>query len=302
MSPSRSGPSLLGPAAAGIAVIVILSLIGWYWALVPISEGHAGVDLDRGAATGEVHEPGWNYHNPLTHDYEEIETRPTTVNMRGDDSIYVITRDGQDVYVDITIRYEVTDPVQFYEVAKSHQQAVNRFIEPALQSALRDEASVLPTSDLVNADSEAEQQPGIITKEGRTLIEDAATDAVQNSINGTGLTVHAVEVRNVELNEEFSSQLEEIAIEEANAEEKIISARADAEAERERAAGIADANNEIDESLTDAVLMDKYLDSIDEGDTVILATGEDGTPIILDPEDGEPVADAPTNNSTNSSD
>ena len=281
-----AGPAL-GAVTIGIVALAILALIGWYWMLVPISEGHVGVHTDRGAATGETFDPGWNYHNPITQGYEEIETRPVTTNMVGDDNIYVITRDGQDVWVDVTVRYSVEDPVTFFEEARSHDQAIDRFVDPTVRSDLRAAASNLPTSDMVSADGIDEDEPGIITREGREVLEETALDALQENLGGTGMAVHSVDVRNVRLNEQFSTELEAIAIEEAEREQEIIRAQADADAERERAAGIADANREIDDSLTDEVLMDKYLDAIDEADTVILATDDEGTPIILDTDSGD---------------
>ena len=270
--------------AAGLAILAVLALIGWWWMLVPISQGHVGVHTDRGAATGETFEPGWNYHNPVTQGYEVIETRPVTVNMIGDSNIYVITSDGQDVWVDVTVRYSVDDPVTFFEEARSHSQAVDRFVDPAVRSEMRSQAADLPTSDMVAASDDADRNPGIITREGRTLLEDTAMDALQESLDGTGITVHSVDVRNVELNEQFSAELEAIAIEEAEREQKIIAAQAEADAERERAEGIADANERIHDSLTDEVLVDKYIDAIDESDTVIVATDGDGVPIIIDVE------------------
>lgn len=282
-----SAAPIAGALTAGLVVVILIALIGWYWALVPISEGHVGVHTDRGAATGETFEPGWNYHNPITQGYEEIETRPVTTNMVGENNIYVITRDGQDVWVDVTVRYSVTDPVTFFEEARTHEQAIDRFVDPTVRSDLRAAASDLPTSDMVTAEGVDDDEPGIITRDGRELLEDTALEALQENLDGTGISVHSVDVRNVELNEQFSTELEAIAIEEAEREQEIIRAQADADAERERAAGIADANREIDDSLTDEVLMDKYIDAIDEADTVILATDGDGVPIIIDGGDVE---------------
>lgn len=264
-------------AVVGLVIVIGVASAAW----VGVDEGHVGVEKERGAATGEALEPGWHFINPLTHSIEDIETRPNTVSYNGEESIYVITQDGQDVWVDVTVRYRI-EPEQaptFYSEYRSHGQARDRVIEPTVRSDMRDQASNIGARE-------------IITQDGRQALEGAVDTALRENFNGTGMTVEAVQVRGVELNEEFSTQLEQVEIENTEAERKLIEAEADAEAEIQRAEGDAQAEVERaqgdaeaaairDEELTDKVLMDKYLDSIDESDTVVLATGDNGTPVIL---------------------
>lgn len=261
----------IGVGVLGLFGIIVLAVI---FGFVTVPEGHVGVQTEKGAATGEIYEPGWHVQNPATQGYAEIETRPRTMTMHEDDAIYVITQDGQDVWVDVTIRYHVDEPVTFFKEYKHHPQAQSRLIEPTLRSDLRDEGSTLGARE-------------IITKEGRESLEVTAKESLQENFDGSGLTLEAVQVRGVELNEEFSSQLEQIEIENAEHDRKLIEAEADAEAEITRAEGQAEANRKLDKSLTDEVLMDKYIERIDESDTVIVATNDQGVPIMLDQSENE---------------
>lgn len=259
--------------AAGVLVLAIVLILALISAWVTVPEGYAGVKTEKGAASGDVYEPGWSLQMPATEGYEEIETRPKTVTYNGDDAIYVLTEDGQDTWVDVTVRYTVDadDAPQFYEVAKSHQQAQNRFIEPDVRSDVRDEGSAMTAR-------------GIITKEGRQQLEAAAMEAVQNSVEGTGMTVESVAIRNVELNDKFSAELEQIEIENAQAEQRVIEAEGKAEAEITEANGTAEAYQIRGESLdeNEIVLNEKYIESIDRGDQIVLGTNDEGTPVILD--------------------
>lgn len=262
-------------AAVGMAAILIVAGIGLVGAWVTVPEGYVGVQTERQASTGEVYEPGWHMQLPIVQGYEEIETRDRTVTYSGDDSIQIITEDGQDVFVDVTVRYSVApdDAPTFFEVANDHSQAQDRFIEPNVRSDVRDEGSDMSARD-------------VITKDGRLQLEEAAVEALQENFDGTGMTVEAVAVRSVQPNAEFSEELEQIEIENAKADQRLIEAEAEADAEIARAEGDASAAEIRDEQLTDDVLMDKWLDSIDDNDKIIVTDGS-GEDIIIDTETGE---------------
>lgn len=246
--------------AIALCVVVVASIIGAVIAVEGVDEGHVKVHKNKGGATGDVFTPGnWYIVNPVTESTQTVEVRPRTVDMRGDNSVYVITQDGQDVWVDLTIRYSVEQDqaVQFYKEYNTHKQATNRLITPTVRSDVRDEASNMSARE-------------VITKDGRQSLEDTATEALQDNFEGTGMTLEAVQVRGIELNEKFATSLEEVEIERTNAERKQIEAQADRDAFQTR-----------NEGLTNEILMEMYIQSIDEGDTVVLATGDDGTPVIM---------------------
>lgn len=247
----------------GVAIVVVLSLVTAVAAFEGVDEGHVKVEKKHGAATGEVFTPGWYWIDPIRKSTVEIETRPRTVDMREDSSIFVITEDGQDVWVDVTIRYRVEpeDADAFYKEYNTHNQAVNRLIEPTVRSDVRDEASNMSARR-------------VITKDGRQRLERTAQTALEDNFEGSGLTLEAVQVRGIELNDEFATALENVEIENTKAEQKQIRAEADRRAFQER-----------QEGLTNEILMEMYIESIDEGDTVVLATGDDGTPVIMDMEE-----------------
>lgn len=251
---------------------------GLLMGFVTIGEGYVGVQTEKGAVTGEVYEPGWTVQNPVTQSYEEIETRPVTINMEDEEDISVITEDGQDVFIEATVRYEVSDPVEMFSEYKNHDQAQHRLIEPTVRSEMRHEASNISARD-------------IITRDGRTDLEDAALQSLRSESSG-GIDIQSVQVRNVELNEEFSNELEQVEVENARAEQRVIEAEGEAEAERVRAEGDRDAMEIRNEELTPEILALEQIEAYDDG-TVYVTDGD--TPVIMDSESNNGNALEPEN-------
>ena len=290
MSSNRDSGSVLGAILVVIiaALVVLAFLYGvyWVWSLQTVGEGEVGVVTERGHATGEIYEPGWHHHFPITHTTHTIDTRPQTIDMEGENAIYVITHDGQDVWVDVTVRYRVdsTEAVTFFSEYKSHGQAKERLIYPTVRSDMRDEASDITARD-------------IITQEGRLALEGAVEAALTENAQGSGVVIEAVQIRGVDLNDEFSTQLEQVEIEQVEQERKlieaettrqaeIIEAEGAAEAEIIEAEGRAEAMETIDDQLTDGILALEQIDAYDGG-TVFVIPADGDTPVILDTGDDD---------------
>jgi len=266
-----------GIVASGIVVVIgiiaIVGLTGLVMAWSPVDEGNVGVVTQWGDATGEVLQPGSNYIQPVRQKSNEITTRPQTVDMQGNDEVFIITKDGQDVWVSLTVRYSVNkdEAVTFFRQYKNIDQVVNRLIIPTVTSNVRNEASDLTTRE-------------VITREGRLALEATAEDSLRENFDGSGLQLEAVQVREVRLNDEFASKLEAVEIERTERERALIEANTTAEEEVIVAEGQAEANRVLSESLDDAVLTEQYINAIKDNDKVIIAGGgEDGQPIIIDP-------------------
>lgn len=248
--------------AIGLAIglIFVIGLVAVFMGFVTIDEGSVGVEKDRGAVTGTVYQPGWNVINPITQSVVEVETRPQVRTMNGDEAITLITGDGQDMTMDMTVRYRVEpeNADQFHSEYQNHDTAIERVIDPTVRSNAREEASGLAARE-------------IITREGRNTLEESVEESLNENVEGTGITIEAVQLRRVQPNQEFSAALENVEIENTKAEQRVIEAES-----------IAEANEIRDRSLTQEVLMEQYLEAIDDSDKVVLATGDDGTPVILD--------------------
>lgn len=258
-------------AAIGVLVALVVGVGVLAMAVAPVDEGEVGVVTHWGEATGEIHDPGMNYHlpNPVAQSHQTIETRPVAVDMDGEDDIFVITQDGQDVWVELTVRYRVDDPQTFFTEYRNHDQAQERLIDPTVRSNARDEASDLSARE-------------IITRDGRLSLEGEIENALRENSQGSGVSIEAVQVRSVTLNDEFATTLEEVEIEETRAEQRLVEAEGIAEAEVAEAEGYAEAMEKRDAALTEAILQFEQIQAYDDG-TVYVTDGNQQ--IILDESD-----------------
>lgn len=254
------------PIIAGLVLIaLVFGAVFGLMAMERVDTGEERVLKVHGETTGEVFQPGLNWKTPIIESVETIDVRPQTYSLTGsewdgdtdsEDSIRIITQDGQEVDVDVTVRYRVTDSVKFHEEYNNHVQATDRLIRPTVQSVIRDEGSDMSVRET-------------ITRDGRTNLEEKAYETLNSQSQGSGVEIEAVQVRDVTPNPEFQASLERIEIANAYAEEEIIKAEADAEAFNIR-----------DQELTDEILIEMWIEALDETDTIYVPAS-DGTPDLI---------------------
>jgi regulator of protease activity HflC (stomatin/prohibitin superfamily) len=228
--------------AVVLSVVLISSLVGAVVAFEGVNEGNVKVVKDKGAVTGQYLEPGWHFITPFVQGTKSIETRPQTYTMSSsggegerasrDDSVRVLTSDGLAVDIDVTVRYRVTPAMAplFHEEYRDLATAQERIIRPTVRSELRTEGGNTDVTE-------------IYTGEGQTRLKLAVQRALDVEFEGSGLTLQAVQIRNVRLPVEYAASIEqkkvreqkiqeaqyEIQVAEKNKERDIIEAEAEAE-------------------------------------------------------------------------
>lgn len=286
--------ALAKAGTTGIALLLVLALVTGALAYRQVPEGHAGVEKDWGAVSGDVADPGAHWKVPVMTTIQAVETRPRTYTMsqttgEGDksraDAITVKTVNGSSVDVDVTVRYRInaSEADTFVKDWNNERQMEQRLIRPTIRTVLRDEASSLQTTG----------QDAIYTQAGRAALEEAALEALEQDFEDEPIVLEAVQIRNIDLpssidkaldrKEEAKQQVEvereKVKQEEARAEQKIVQAQADAEAIEIR--GEALRENRV-------VLQQRLIEAYGEG-TVFVTDGD--TPVIMD---------APNTTATNS--
>lgn len=254
----------------GGAIVILLVVASFIYVISvdTVDEGDRAVVTEWGSATGEVFEPGLNNHlpQPVGKSSDAIPVTPQTF----DTIVELRTEDGQDVLVDVNVRYRVKEDsvVSFYEYFPDGiNQWEERIGEPTITSSVIDEGSDLSARD-------------VITRDGRLQLQDEANNALINATQY--VRIEATQVREIELDPTFSEELEQIEIEEARAEQRIIEQEAESEARLIEAEAEAEADQLRDEELTEAVLIDRYIDSINENDKIVVGEGDGGVPFIVD--------------------
>lgn len=274
------------PIALGIGVVLTLFL--GVLAVHQVDEGYVGVEKKWGEVTGTTFDPGMHFTRPFAVSVQTVETRPRTYTMadtqdEGDepgrqDAVVVQTINGTTVRVDVTVRYRVnaSEADQFVSEWNDVGQAEQRLIRPAVRSQLRDEAAAIPTSE-------------IYTSEGRQRLAQAAREALVTEFSGEAMILEAVQVREVNLPDDYDRALneKEIAKQRVEAEEnRLEQDRIKAEQRRVQAQAQADVVEIRGEALREnpIVLRARYIQALDNGNVFVVP--QDGsTPIIMDASD-----------------
>jgi regulator of protease activity HflC (stomatin/prohibitin superfamily) len=299
--PPDIGPSTIRRylTIGAVVLLVVAAPLAGLFAWSPVEEGNVKVVKKWGATTGTTFEPGPHFINPVAQSTTSLSVRPQSYTMsstqnegerQGDDAIRVLTEDGLRVDIDVTVRYRIdqSEAVAFYKDYRTLATAEERLIRPSIRSVLRTEAGRLPVTE-------------IYTGEGQTRLKQAAERELGNDFAEAGLILEAVQVRNVELPSEYARAVEQKEITEQRRQQKQSELEVEElEAQRKRieAQGEAEANRIVSQSLDRRVLAQKYLDTLDETDTVYIPVGEGGYPQFVQDIDADSRPATPTRNVT----
>jgi regulator of protease activity HflC (stomatin/prohibitin superfamily) len=266
----------------GVLLLLLVAVLGY----VQVGSGYVGVQKSWGAVTGTTLQPGAHFVVPVKDSVQPVEIRPRTYSMvdtqgegnraRQRDAVVVQTVNGTTVRVDVTIRYRVQEDqsAEFVRQFNTVGQAEERLIRPTVRSRLRDEAAALPTTG----------NDAIYTRSGREELAKAARGALQEEFSDEALVLEAVQVREVNL----PDSVDQVLNEKVQAQQQIEVERNRVEAEQQRkrqevirAEAEAESNRVIAESLTQEVLTNRYINSLDESDTIYVPVGTNGLPTYL---------------------
>ena len=264
---------------SGIAVIVIsvFVILGLLLSSVTVGTGDRGVVEKWGAATGEQFTPGFHFINPVSQSVETFSVRPQTITFAGSqntgnnqgpgtDVITAPSANGTIVSTEVTVRYRIPEDqvVDFYREWKSIEKLKRDLIIPTVRGSVRDESSTISTTE-------------IYKQSGRIRLSETTTERLRDQLEDEPVILETVTIRDVELPQGYQQSIEQKDAK----QQQIESARAEAERKRIEAQGEADANDIKDRSLTRSILIDKFIQSLDETDTVYVPTGDDGLPTYL---------------------
>lgn len=258
---------------------VILVIVAW----TPVPPGEAAVIETQDRITGEL-QPGWHVLNPVTQDAVYYSTRPRIYVQSGtigegeqadtNDAIEAKTVDGNVVFVDVAIRYRITD-VQTFHLEwgdwSGQDTRYGKFENEKLRSPVRDDVrDIVGTIDSEN----------VYTGEGQQEIEERLAETVRGELAmGSGAELIEVDIRNVRFSDDYQNQLEakavarqEIQVQRANAEAEAESIRIQAEAE-------AEADRTRSAAIDDKIIAIRQIEAYEDANVVYVPIGEDGLPI-----------------------
>lgn len=275
-----------GAAAGAVPVIILLIVLGAMssTAVYVVDTGHVAVERTLGTIDLEEVGPGLNFKLPfITTAYEfsakEIALDLNDLRPKAADNLSL-----QDL--DVTI---------YYQAAPS---AIAELYVKYADSARRGETAWLPAFELVRREArgaiyeEVSKVDSLLLHRQRDALQTNIETRLQNRLSSKdqGLIISRVVVRALNTDPSIEASIREAVANQKKLEAKQISveiAKKDAEIEIERARGIAEANNIINQSLTPQYLQHEINEALkgfaaNDGQVVVIPANMQALDLILD--------------------
>ena len=246
-----------------------------------IDAGEVGVQKIFGKVEDRVLESGLNFVNPVVEvEHVNVKTQNYTMSgvhdegkQKGDDAIRVLSSDGLELIIDLTILYRVNKadaPKIIREIGPNYEDAI---VRPITRTKIRDNSVYYTAVDMYSAKREEFQS---------RIFKD-----IESNLKTRGLFLEQLLVRNVALPTSVKQSIESKINAEQDAEKmQYVLQKEKQEAERKRveAQGIADYQKILSTGLSDKQLQYEQIKAQKEIATspntkVIIMSGK--TPVIL---------------------
>jgi regulator of protease activity HflC (stomatin/prohibitin superfamily) len=265
---------------AGIIVMLIGISISCF---IQIGAGQVGVKKLFGKVQTDVLESGLHFINPL-YEVEKLDVKTQNYTMSGihdegtksgDDAIRVLTADGLEVTIDLTVLYRLIPVDAPRLVRETGVDYEYKIVRPIARTRIRDNAVYYEAVALYS------------TK--RDEFQNRIFRGIENDFKKRGLLLENLLVRNITLPAAVKSTIEQKIQAEQEAQKMqfvLQKERQEADRKRVEAQGIADYQHIISASLTDKQLQYEQIKAYKEmalsQNAKIIITGKGNTPVILD--------------------
>jgi regulator of protease activity HflC (stomatin/prohibitin superfamily) len=263
--------------AAGLIFLLLII----FASVKQVEPGMVGVKKLFGKVSNNILESGLNVINPLVKVVMfDIRTENYTMSgvhdegtVRGDDAIRVLSADGLEVIIDLTVLYKVIPseaPRVLREVGTDYR---NVLVRPICRTGIRNNAVYYDAVSLYS------------TK--RDEFQNRIFLAIESNFKERGLMLEQLLVRNITLPESVKAAIESKINAEQEAQKMTFvlqKERQEAERKRVEAQGIADYQKILSSGLSDRLLQYEMIKAITNSPNakLILMTNGKGLPMMVD--------------------
>ena len=264
----------------GLAFVVIGVLLT---SIVQINPGEIGIKILFGNIQQDVLPSGLHLVNPLLEIQKvDVKTQNYTMsgvldegNKAGDDAIRVLTSDGLEVIIDLTVLYKVvaSDAPKLYRETGSDFK--DKIVRPITRTKIRDNAVYYQAVDLFGNKRDEFQQK--------------IYASIESDFKKRGLILEQLLVRNITLPNSVKAAIESKINAEQDAKKMefvLQKERQEAERNRVEAQGISDYQRIINTGLTSQQLQYEQIKAMKElslsTNAKVIVMGKGSNPIILD--------------------
>lgn len=263
---------------------VLLMLMGVLIAsIIQIEAGQVGVKTLFGKVQNDVLKSGLHFINPMMQVTRlDIKTQNYTMSgmqdegvQTGDDAIRVLTSDGLEVTIDLTVLFRLIDSDAPMLVRETGVNYVDKIVRPLTRTKIRDNSVYYDAISLYSSK--------------RDEFQNRIFKSIEDDFKKRGLYLEQLLVRNITLPQSVKATIEgKINAEQEAQKMQFVLQKEKQEAERKRveAQGIADYQRIINQGLTDQQLQYEQIKAMKEialsQNAKIVVMGKGNTPLILD--------------------
>ena len=284
---SRTNPAFQRYAKTVEGIGILIAVLGFVAAgTVQIDAGEVGVQKLFGKIQDNVLNSGLHLINPLV-DVQHLDVRTQNYTMSGtnnegnkvgDDAIRVLSADGLEVTIDLSVLYHVVPSEAPKLIRETGIDYEDKIVRPITRTRIRDNAVYYDAVALFSTKRDEFQQRIFAT--------------IERDFKSRGLILENLLVRNITLPASVKSSIEQKINAEQDAQKmQFVLQKEQQEAQRKRveAQGIADYQRIISESLTDKQLqyerIKAQLEIAKSPNSKVIIMGSGNTPVILDAKD-----------------
>lgn len=263
---------------------IILIVVGVLTkSIVQINAGQIGVKTLFGKVQNDVLGSGLHFINPLMEVLSlDIKTQNYTMsgvqdegNKSGDDAIRVLTADGLEVTIDLTVLYKLLPSEAPKLVRETGEDYKDKIVRPLTRTKIRDNSVYYDAVALYSSKRDEFQQ--------------RIFKSIEDDFKKRGLILEQLLVRNITLPQSVKATIEQKINAEQDAQKMefvLLKEKQEAERKRVEAQGIADYQRIINIGLTNQQLqyeqIKAYLELAKSPNSKVIIMGKGNAPVILD--------------------
>ena len=251
--------------------------------IVQVNPGEIGIKVLFGSIQNEVLGSGLHLVNPLLQIKKlDVKTQNYTMSgindegqKAGDDAIRVLTSDGLEVTIDLTVLYRIVSADAPKLLRETGDDYRDKIVRPITRTKIRDNAVYYQAVDLFGNKRDEFQQ--------------RIYKSIEDDFKARGLMLEQLLVRNIALPTSVKASIESKINAEQDAKKmEFVLQKEKQEAERKRveAQGIADYQRIINTGLTEQQLQYEQIKAMKElalsANAKVIVMGKSNTPFIID--------------------
>ncbi len=281
---AKNNPAVAKFVGVGRLVGLLFVVIGVLTACVKqIDAGEIGVKKLFGSIQNDVLQSGLHFVNPLL-DVNKIDIKTQNYTMSGvhdegdkagDDAIRVLTSDGLEVTIDLTVLYKVVSADAPRLLRETGEDYRDKIVRPITRTKIRDNAVYYQAVDLFGSK--------------RDEFQNRIYKSIEDDFKKRGLMLEQLLVRNITLPNSVKASIESKINAEQDAKKMefvLLKEKQEAERKRVEAQGIADYQRIINTGLTDQQLQYEQIKAMKElalsQNAKVIVMGKGNTPLIID--------------------